>query len=122
MAKILVMDDDITTLIMIKSILEKAGHEVITQDNALHLRDELNRHHPEMVITDLFMPDKDGVEVINECQAYRQDLPVVAISGGGEMHQSQLLDIVEELGASRKLFKPFTQAQLLETVEQILPH
>jgi YesN/AraC family two-component response regulator len=82
MAKILVFDDEPSILLMLKKMLEKAGHEV---DVALNGREgmeifEINK--PDLLITDIIMPQKEGLETILELRRKYPELKIIAISGG----------------------------------------
>ena len=85
MAKILVIDDEPSILLMIKKMLEKEGHEV---DLALNGRDGMELFEnikPDLVITDIIMPEKEGLETIFELRKKNPGLKIIAISGGGRI-------------------------------------
>jgi CheY-like chemotaxis protein len=75
----------------------------------------------DLVVTDLLMPEKDGIETIIELRKRDATLPILAISGGGTIgHRGDLLRMAQELGATTTLPKPFTRDQLLEAVSLCL--
>ncbi len=120
MARILVVDDDHDICEVLEMGLTHAGHEVrIAADGASALR--LARAEPfDLIITDIFMPGKEGIETIMEI---RRDFPavkVVAMSGGGRTGDLHYLRDAVALGAVRTLRKPFGRAELLDAVRAAL--
>jgi CheY-like chemotaxis protein len=120
-ARILVVDDDAGTRRSLAEILTRAGHEVIQAANGL----EASRLWPhvelDLVIVDLFMPEKDGIETILELQAFSRAMPIIAISGdAGPGSRFDMLRTAELLGAVRSIEKPFSAATILEAVRQAL--
>ncbi|MES2696217.1 MAG: response regulator, partial [Verrucomicrobiota bacterium] len=75
----------------------------------------------DLVLTDLLMPDRDGLEVITALRVNQPTLPVVAMSGGGELPATLYLKLARQLGAKAILEKPFTNEQLLMTIALALP-
>ncbi len=120
MARILVIDDEDVVRRLLRAALERAGHEVIeASDGRQALR--LQRTTPvQLVITDILMPEKDGIEVIMELRREAPGLKVIAMSGGGRFKQTETLDIAEPLGAIATVRKPFDLAAMLETVQKAL--
>jgi DNA-binding response OmpR family regulator len=116
MAKILVIDDEPSILLMIKKMLEKAGHEV---DMALNGKEgmqmfELNK--ADLLITDIIMPEKEGLETIVELRKKYPDLKIIAISGGGRISADGYLPGAKLLGANMVFQKPLIQKEFLEAV------
>ena len=119
--KILVIDDERDVREVVLNALEAAGYEVLlAEDGAEGLR--MQRGSPaDVVITDLFMPDKEGIETIRDL---RQEFPavrIIAMSGGGRLKKpgSPLYTAVE-LGATTVLHKPFKSGDLLQSVREVL--
>jgi YesN/AraC family two-component response regulator len=76
---------------------------------------------PDLVITDIIMPNREGVETIGEMRAIAPDLPIIAMSGGGSSRGGELfLELATQLGATRTLTKPIRQADLIVAVEACL--
>jgi len=121
MARILVIDDDDEIRRMVKEMLVRAGHEVV---EALNGRDgvRLFREEPtEVVITDIFMPEKEGLETIREIKAIYSDVKIIAMSGGiWAMESSVALGVAKGLGADRTIPKPIAKAELLAAVDDLL--
>ena len=116
MSRILIIDDDEIFCQSLSQVLRHAGHEVVTAlDGAIALG--LYRQEPaDLVITDLIMPGKEGLETIMELRRMKSDLKIIAVSGGGWVGASEYLTMAQRLGAARTLAKPFTTRDILETV------
>jgi DNA-binding response OmpR family regulator len=115
---ILIIDDDEQIRVFLRQVLEKAGHMVIEAPNG-HIGLRQFRQTPTaLVITDLLMPDKDGLEVTMAVRHESPTVKIIAISGGSG--QSDFLDAAKFLGAHRTMRKPFTIAELLQAVQQEL--
>jgi len=120
MARILVIDDEDRIRRMLRAALEMEGHEVLEArqgEEALRL----HRVAPvELVITDILMPEKDGLEVIMALRRDAPELKVIAMSGGGRFMQTDALHMAEPLGAFASLRKPFELDAMIETVKRAL--
>lgn len=115
--KILVVDDDEAILILLSEILTQVGYEVSTaQDGGKALR-MAQMQSFDLLLTDLVMPDRDGIEVIQSIRKQQPKLRIIAISGafGGSM-----LRAAELLGAQATLPKPCTSTHLLTTIREVL--
>jgi YesN/AraC family two-component response regulator len=75
----------------------------------------------DLIITDIIMPDMEGIEFIRSVQSSHPALPIVAISGGGRSHNLDFLKFAQRLGAISTLAKPFRREELLDVVGKILP-
>jgi len=120
MAKILVFDDEPSILLMIKKMLEKAGHEV---DIALNGKDGMElfeKNKPDLVITDIIMPIKEGLETILELRKKHPGLKIIAISGGGRIGPDGYLPGAKLLGADMVFQKPLVQKEFMEAVSMLL--
>lgn len=128
MARILLIDDDADVRALAQQELEAAGHEVRTARHGAEGL-ALQRAAPaDVVVTDIFMPEKEGVETIRELREEFPRIKIIAISGGGgRLHTSQRafstrnLDTVgRHLGVIAVLHKPFDAGELLGSVESAL--
>ena len=82
---------------------------------------ELFRKEPvDMVITDIIMPDKEGLEIILEMKKTHPDLKIIAISGGGRISPESYLECARHFGASRVFQKPFKQKELISAVKELM--
>ncbi|MEJ2688571.1 MAG: response regulator [Deltaproteobacteria bacterium] len=120
MASILVIDDDVQVLWVIRKILEKEGHKVISaQDGEMGL--QLYRNAPyDLVVTDMIMPNKSGINLISDILRDYPEAKIIAISGGGAIEAERYLQIAKSLGVARTLTKPFSMQSLLEVVNEAL--
>lgn len=117
---VLVVEDDPACRDLISEILVDAGYDCLQADGG-RAAIALMARQPDVLLTDLLMPDKDGVEVIMEVRRRWPLTRIVAVSGGfGIIEASQLLHMATMLGADAALPKPFTSAQLLECVARAL--
>jgi CheY-like chemotaxis protein len=119
-AHILVIDDDPIVLSMVEAMLVDLGHHVTTACDGQAGMNLFRAAQPDLVITDIMMPMKDGFETIVEIKRLRPDAKIIAMSGGGTMGRRTLLDIAVALGATQKLRKPFDSFRLSEVVNAVM--
>ena len=120
MARILFIDDDEQTVDLFGQILEGAGHEVIiARDGVTGIA--LYRKDPtDLIITDIMMPVKDGMEVISELKRDFPEVKIIAISGTGrEERREFFFDVSRILGAKRTFEKPIDPAELLQAIREL---
>jgi DNA-binding response OmpR family regulator len=118
--RILVVDDDAVLREAMRRFLEQAGYEVLqAPDGATGLRLYRDRG-ADVVVLDIYMPERDGLEVIRELQAEKRRAKIVAISGGGDATQLDMLKAAAAFGAARTLSKPFAWQDLLAAVRELL--
>ena len=120
MKKILVIDDEPDILKLISKILEKAGYKVMTAENGRLADKLLNEYLFDLVITDIVMPQKEGLEIIFQLRENSPDTKILAISGGGKIEPAEYLDTARATGAHAIVKKPFEISHLLKKVEQLL--
>jgi YesN/AraC family two-component response regulator len=120
MATIYVFDDEASILLMIKKMLEKAGHEVSTALNGREGMDLFNNKKPDLLITDILMPEKEGLETIMELRKKYPDLKIIAISGGGRFGPEGYLPGAKLLGADLVFQKPLVQKEFIEAISSLL--
>ena len=120
MARILIIDDEDELRSMLRQMLEQAGHEVTEAVNGAEGIKLYEQDPPDLIITDIIMPEKEGVETIIALRRADPDLPIIAISGGGRLEATDFLPMAGKLGARRTLSKPFRRDQLLEAVGECL--
>ena len=118
MAKILVIDDEEQLRDLLKQMLGRDGHEVQTACDGVEGMRIFGQFLPDLVITDIIMPNKDGIEVITELLYGNTGTPIIAISGGRRAITAEFnLESAELLGVKGILSKPFTRDQLREAVK-----
>ena len=119
MASILAIDDDAMVRGMLVATLSSAGHAVVDVDNARGGLQSIRASLPDLVITDIVMPGKDGIETIIELRRDFPKLPVIAMSGQSEF-SPLYLKMAKPLGAVKILKKPFSMDVLLRAVDEVL--
>jgi CheY-like chemotaxis protein len=120
MARVLVIDDDEEHRTLIKAMLVRVGHRVEeATDGAEGLR-MFGKSAPDVVLTDINMPELDGHEVISALKAANSKVPVIAISGGSAIAKDELLLKASQLGAAEIIMKPFAFEQLVGAVGRAL--
>jgi YesN/AraC family two-component response regulator len=105
---------------MIKKMLERAGFEVDLASNGNEGLELYKKMPVDLVITDIIMPEKEGLETIREMKRLRPDLKIIAMSGGGKVSSDNYLNTAKIFGASRILAKPFSQKQMVSAVQDLL--
>ncbi len=121
MAKILLVDDDDSIRKMLRIVLTRMGHEVVDLANGSLAWAAFQARPADLVIMDLIMPEKEGLETIRQFKRNGAKTKILAISGGGRMDASDLLVIAEQLGADKVLAKPFTNEELVAALKVLLP-
>ena len=116
MARILIVDDDDLIRFTLREMLEGGGHEVLEADTGDACLEMQEATPFDVVVTDIIMPGRDGIETVMELKRTYPDLRVVAISGGGRTHNMSYLDFARRFGADATLAKPFTRDELLAAV------
>jgi DNA-binding response OmpR family regulator len=119
MARILVVDDDAAVRSTVQRILERAGHTVQVAENGADGLRKFREARHDLVVTDLYMPEKEGIETIQDLRAESPGTRILAVSGGLMGDKTGLVD-AELLGADATLAKPFTPEQLQKAVAALL--
>ena len=118
--KVLVIEDDEAVQKFICKILVSAGHTVVTAGNGREgLAEIKNNNDVSIVITDLLMPEKEGIETIADIKKLWPEIKILAISGGGVIDPEFYLMNASALGANLTLKKPFTRPELLSAIENL---
>ncbi len=120
MACILVIDDNDELRVTLREILEGTGYEVREASNGREGIARCQAHAIALVITDLLMPEQEGLETIKELRAMAPPPKIIAMSGGGETGRLNFLQAAAVLGANRTLQKPIRARDLLTTVQDLL--
>ncbi|MDF1560470.1 MAG: response regulator [Bacteroidales bacterium] len=120
MAGVLIVEDDADLREMLRDALEKRKFTVITAANG---REAIARFRPsviDLVVTDLLMPEEDGLMVIMKIRELKPSVKMIAISGGGKAGPGSYLLMASTLGADHVFSKPFLPSELLQKVREIL--
>jgi DNA-binding NtrC family response regulator len=116
-ASIVVVDDDAGVRRALRDVLEKDGYQVREAPNGRLAMQEVRRERADILITDIFMPEQEGVETIGAARRAYPDLKIIAISGAAG---AGYLEVARLMGAHATLSKPFLPSQVRETVRTIL--
>ncbi len=119
-ASILIVDDDAELRDVMQRVLAMRGYRVTAAANGVEASRAVANTAFDLVITDLIMPERDGVEVINDLRARHPEMRILAMSGGGHISRNQYLRIAKGLGAHSLLEKPFTNDELLGAIKTAL--
>jgi CheY-like chemotaxis protein len=119
MAKLLVIDDDPAMRRTVSRALKGAGHSVTVCENGRAAIRRIEKDAPDLLITDIFMPEMEGLETIREVRRLRPELPIIAMSGFS-FEGRDYLGAAEEFGAAASIRKPFRPAELLALVDRLL--
>jgi DNA-binding response OmpR family regulator len=119
-ARILIIDDEDQPRRMLQQVLIRAGYEVIeARDGNQGL--QLFRASPtDLIITDILMPEKEGLETIIDLRREFPAIKIIAISGGGRTGNLNFLEVAKRLGAQRTLQKPFELQEMIAAVRELL--
>ena len=117
---ILVIDDDETTRHVLRAILEREGYTVLDAPDGDKGIRQYQENPTDLVITDIIMPGKEGIETIRDLRQEFPNVKIVAISGGGRIGPDSYLQMARGIGALRTLTKPIDRTALLKTVEEVL--
>lgn len=117
---ILIVDDERELREVMKQLLRDEGYTVTGAADGVEAAKLIAQSHFDLVITDLIMPEKDGIELMNEMRWKQPELRIVAMSGGGRVPREQYLRIARGLGAHALLEKPFTNQTLIGLVAEVM--
>jgi DNA-binding NtrC family response regulator len=117
---VLLIEDDADVLETLANVLELEGYVPLLAVNGRDGMALFETWHPALVITDLLMPEQEGLETIIAMRRLRPDAKIIAISGGGLLKNMDFLDMAAKLGATAVMPKPFEPEELVETVERLL--
>jgi DNA-binding response OmpR family regulator len=118
--KVLVIDDEPAVRYAVTRVLESNGFEVTTAPDGMRGMAQFRSWHPDLVITDLIMPEQEGMQTIKQIRQADAGVKILAISGGGRLVNVDFLQVAKRLGADEILPKPFDATELLSTVRQLL--
>lgn len=117
---ILIIDDETQVRQMLRGMLEEEDYNVFEAPNGLIKKGFIDENEISLVITDIVMPDKDGLETINDLKAEHPELKIIAASGGGRIDSGTFLESAKLLGADRTFGKPLDFDDLLDAVDDLI--
>ncbi|MCP4414645.1 MAG: response regulator [Gammaproteobacteria bacterium] len=117
---ILLIEDDKQFRNFVKEVLQSEGYAVLQAEDGRQGVEMIKEHDPDLIVTDLLMPHKDGVRLITETRSSHPHIPIIAMSGGTSFFSPAFLEAANTLGASHTLEKPFSDDALLELVNKCL--
>jgi CheY-like chemotaxis protein len=120
MARVLVADDDEQFRSVMARMLELEGHEVLLAADGFEAGDLYRKHLPEVVVLDLYMPEKEGLETLLELRTHFPDIRIVVISGGGGPFKLDPLLTAKRMGAVATLTKPISRDDLVAALDEAL--
>ncbi len=120
MPAVLVLEDNEAYRTLISEVFAQAGFDVCSEPNGRRVNTLLAERRIDLIITDLSMPERDGIETLTELRYSHPRLPVIAISGDVPLNRDLFLKLAEKLGAARVLAKPFKMDQLLTAAREAL--
>lgn len=120
MATILIIDDDRMFREMLRQLLEKNGYDVLEADGGDSGLRQFQDLSPDLVVCDLIMPDKEGMETMQEMRKINRDIPIIAVTGGGRVGPEIYLMLAEAMGAQKAFSKPFVSQEFLEAIAACL--
>lgn len=121
MSRILVADDEEHISGLISDCLNAEGYEVVTADNGQLAYHMLKDSHFDLLITDIIMPEMDGLELIKQVKKLRQEIKIIAMSAGGNKFTTDVyLDPAQTFGADQRINKPFDLDELVAKVKELI--
>jgi DNA-binding NtrC family response regulator len=120
MTKILVIDDDALVRTTLECLLRDAGYEIATAEDGVRGMAIFRSEQPDLVITDIIMPEQEGIQTIIEMRKAKPDAKIIAISGSRRIGNADFLKMAQSLGAMDVVSKPFDADELLTIVENCL--
>ena len=121
MARILVVEDDAWYRALLVEMLTQDGHQVVEAGDGVEALAILDRMLPDLMIVDMLMPNKDGVDTIMDVTQLGISLPIIAISGGRRSVTAAFnLESARLLGVKTGLVKPFSRADLRNAIAEVL--
>ena len=121
LAKVLIIDDEEAVRALARRMLESGNHTIIEAADGVAGLKAFDEEKPDVIVTDIIMPNADGLEVIREILRRDPEARIIAISGGGRLPDQTYLGYARKFGAIAVLPKPFTPEQLLSLIDDLPP-
>lgn len=120
MSNILVVDDEPLICEMLEVVLTRAGHNVTIASDGVQAVELAGKLPLDLVVADIVMPEKDGLETIGELRKMHPEIKIIAISGGSRIGNFDFLAMAEKLGANASFYKPLDNDELVQTIKECL--
>lgn len=120
MARILIIDDEERVRRTLRQMLEPAGHQVVEAADGREGLERYRENPTDLVITDILMPHREGLDTIMTLKQEYPDAKIIAISGGGKIDKQKLLAWAAKSGAQELLAKPFKSKEIVDAVRRVL--
>ena len=120
MSRILLVDDDAQVRKMLRITMERAGYEVVEAEDGSEAVRVYDPATIDLVITDIVMPEKEGIETIMELKTINPAVRIIAISGGGRINPEDYLKWAQRFGVANTFTKPVDRGELLASVNGLL--
>ena len=117
---VLLVDDDPSLLVILDAVFRSVGFETFTAANGRSAMKQFEAHEPDLVVTDILMPEQEGIETLRKLKAHERPPQIIAMSGGGRFGEGTLLEWARTLGADATLHKPFSPSALLRLANALL--
>jgi len=117
---ILLVDDERQVLDVLSEMLRLEGHNVVTAENGVVALEKMKGDPFDLVIADIIMPEKEGLETISDIRKRLPEMPILAISGGGRIGPRDYLEAARHIGANATLAKPFARNEFISMVDSLL--
>ena len=117
--KVLVIDDDHLVRYTLSKILQRNGYDVVTASDGKRAMAVFRDERPDVVITDIIMPEQEGIETILKIRSERPEVKIIAISGGARTRNVDYLEMAEGFGADDVIPKPFEAEELLSRLARL---
>jgi len=118
--QILIIEDDSAVRELILQTLSRAGYQVLSAEDGQQGLNLFRANNPDLVITDIVMPQKEGLQTIIELKQEAPGVKVIAMSGGGRHCNVDYLKLARKFGARRTVSKPFMRDEMLAAVREVL--
>lgn len=119
MPRVLVVDDDDDVRELLRQMLERAGYEVSAAADGRQGIAEYRRSAADLIVLDIVMPEKEGLETIMELRRDDPEVKIIAISGGGRIGPQSYIEVARALGAQRTFSKPLDRKDFLAAVREL---
>lgn len=119
--RIMIFENDAVTASYLTHILKRSGHQVFLAKDGGNTVEQLRRSHADLVITDIFLANTSGLQVVLDVKGCSPGTKVLAVSGGGETLNFDYLDYALEFGADAVMRKPLDETSLLSVLEAFSP-